>query len=312
METILVTGGSGLIGNGILDITNDYLQYNFVFMSSSLCDLRDYDKTLEYVSRINPAHVIHLAANVGGLYKNLNNKVEMFEDNTAINNNIVKACHQVGVQNMVCCLSTCIFPDKTSYPINETMLHNGEPHQSNYPYAYSKRMLEVLCRAYNEQYDRNYKCVIPTNVYGPYDNFNLQDSHVIPGLIHKCYLAKKNNKPFVICGTGSPLRQFIYSTDLAKLILWTLFQYEETTPIILSGSPEDEVSIKEVATLIAKQFDYSDNMQFDSSFADGQYKKTADNSKLLSFIQQPDSISLDKGLQKTISWFSDKYHYVRK
>tara|TARA_B110000967_G_scaffold194506_1_gene223085 strand:+ start:5474 stop:6412 length:939 start_codon:yes stop_codon:yes gene_type:complete len=312
METILVTGGTGLIGHGIMDITNDYLEYNFVFMSSSDCDLRDYDKTLSYFSSKKPTYVIHLAANVGGLYKNMNSKVEMFEDNIAINNNVVKASHQVGVQHMVCCLSTCIFPDDTAYPINENMLHNGEPHHSNYPYAYSKRMLEVLCRAYNEQHNRNYKCVIPTNIYGPYDNFNLRDSHVIPGLIHKCYLAKKKNEPFVICGTGSPLRQFIYSVDLAKLILWTLFQYNDTTPIILSGPPEEEVSIKEVATLIAKHFEYSDNIQFDSSFADGQYKKTADNSKLLTLIIEPDNTSLDNGINQTIKWFKSNYNNVRK
>mgnify|MGYP001079734137 FL=1 len=312
METILVTGGTGLIGNGIQSIAGDYSQYNIVFMSSACCDLRDYEKTLAYFSLKKPSYVIHLAANVGGLYKNMNNKVGMFEDNTSINNNVVKASHEVGVQDMVCCLSTCIFPDRTTYPINEIMLHDGEPHSSNYPYAYSKRMLEVVCRAYSEQYNRNYKCVIPTNIYGPHDNFSLRDSHVIPGLIHKCFLAKQHNVPFVVCGTGSPLRQFIYSVDLAKLIMWTLFEYNESGPIILSGRPDDEISIKEVATLIAKQFDYSENIQFDSSFADGQYKKTADNSKLLSLFHEPDNTPLETGLEKTITWFNEHYKHVRK
>ena len=110
------------------------------------------------------------------------------------------------------------FSDKTSYPINESMLHNGPPHSSNDAYAYAKRMLEIHSKAYNEQYNDNFVCIIPTNLYGPYDNYNLQDSHVIPGLIHKCYLAKKENKPFYVWGSGKPLRQFIFSEDLAELI----------------------------------------------------------------------------------------------
>ena len=108
------------------------------------------------------------------------------------------------------------------------MLHNGPPHFSNDAYAYAKRLLEIQCKAYREQYSDNFVCVIPTNIYGPYDNFNLTDAHVIPSLIHKFWLAKKESKPFVIAGSGKPLRQFIYSEDLAKLILWVLESYNST------------------------------------------------------------------------------------
>jgi len=311
MNTVLVTGGSGLIGNAIREISGLYPAYRFIFSSSKECDLKNYDKTYKYINSIKPDYVIHLAANVGGLYKNLVQKVQMFEDNIAINNNVLKSCHQNNVQKVICCLSTCIFPDNTQYPISEHMLHSGEPHPSNYTYAYSKRMLEVLCRAYNEQYNRNYLCIIPTNIYGPHDNFHLQDSHVIPGLIHKCYLAKQSGEPFTILGTGKPMRQFIYSLDLAKLIIRCLVEYNDTDPIILSVSPNDEVSIKEVALLIANIFDHN-NIVFDDSYADGQYKKTADNSKLMNYFTNVQFTSLTDGLKETVEWFEKNYAYARR
>jgi GDP-L-fucose synthase len=310
MKTILITGGSGLIGSAIKLISDDYKNYSFIYSSSKECDLKNYENTYEYIKKTNPNFVIHLAANVGGLYKNLNNKVQMFEDNISINNNVLKACHANDIQRVICCLSTCIFPDNIEYPICEDKLHKGEPHHSNYPYAYAKRMLEVLCRAYNEQYFREYICVIPTNIYGPYDNFHLEDSHVIPGLIHKCYLARKNNTPFTILGSGSPKRQFIYSLDLAKLIMNCLFDYKEKDPIILSVSEKEEVSIKDVGMMISKHFNYQ-NIVFDTTFSDGQYKKTADNNKLLKTFSNIQFTPLDKGIEETIKWFVLNYSNAR-
>jgi GDP-L-fucose synthase len=128
-------------------------------------------------------------------------------------------------------LSTCIFPDKTTYPIDETMLHTGPPHSSNAGYAYAKRMIDVLNRCYNEEYGCQFTSVIPTNIYGPHDNFNLEDSHVIPGLIHKACIAKDAGTDFVVWGSGTPLRQFIYSNDLAKLMIWTLRSYDVRWPV---------------------------------------------------------------------------------
>lgn len=121
----------------------------------------------------------------------MNYKVDMLEKNVLINFNVIKCSYEVQVEKLICMLSTCIFPDKTTYPIDETMLHDGPPHTSNHAYAYAKRVLEIHCRAYNEQYNTNFCCIIPTNIYGPHDNYSLQDGHVIPALIHKCYLAKK-------------------------------------------------------------------------------------------------------------------------
>lgn len=163
--------------------------------------------------RVKPTHVIHLAAMVGGLFRNLKYKVEFYRENVLINDNVMECCREYNVVKLVSCLSTCIFPDKTTYPIDEDMVHNGHPHSSNAGYAYAKRMIDVMNKCYNEEYGCNYTSIIPTNIYGPHDNFrydfillrfsfalqvlhsfSIEDGHVIPGLIHKCYLAKKNGR----------------------------------------------------------------------------------------------------------------------
>lgn len=308
---ILVTGGTGLIGKAIQKISSNY-HYEFIFIGSKDCDLTNFDETFHYFKKIQPDYVLHLAACVGGLFKNMNYKVEMYEKNIQINNNVLKSCHLVNVKKVISCLSTCIFPDKTSYPIDESMLHNGPPHNSNDAYAYAKRMLEIQSKAYQEQYGSNFICIIPTNIYGPHDNYSLEDGHVIPSLIHRCYLNKKNNEKFVVRGTGKPLRQFIYSEDLAKLILWSLEKYNSKDSIILSVCEKDETSIEHVARLVAKNYDYEDNIVFDDSFSDGQYKKTANNAKLMNLIKDFEFTKIEDGMKSSVQWFIQNYDTCRK
>jgi len=308
---ILVTGGTGLVGNGIQKIQNNYT-HTFVFVGSKDCDLLNLDNVKQLFEQENPDFVIHLAACVGGLFKNINYKVDMYEKNTLINCNILKCCHDYKVKKVVSCLSTCIFPDKTTYPINEEMLHEGPPHPSNYAYAYAKRMLEVQSKTYQEQYGDNFICVIPTNIYGEHDNYSLQDGHVIPALIHKCYLAKQRQVPFTVCGTGKPLRQFIFSVDLAKLIMWSLLEYNEKESIILSVKESDEISIEQIARLIAREFNYEDNLVFDTSYPDGQYKKTADNSKLLKWNPNFSFTDIGEGINVSVKWFCENYELAKK
>ena len=308
---VLITGSSGLVGSAIKKISSNY-PYDFIFVTSKDADLTDYKQTWRLFEKHHPDYVIHLAACVGGLFKNMNQKVDMFEKNTLINFNVVKYSHDFKVKKLICCLSTCIFPDKTTYPINETMLHNGPPHHSNDAYAYAKRMLEIHCKTYQEQYDDNFICVIPTNIYGPNDNYNLNDGHVIPALTHRCYLAKQENKPFKVLGSGTPLRQFIYSEDLAKLFMWTLENYKERESLILSVGEKNEVSIKKVATEIAKSFNYEHMMEFDKTYSDGQYKKTADNTKLMNLIGKFEFTSIENGIKKNTEWFINNYDNARK
>lgn len=309
MVKVLITGSSGLVGNAFKKIASQY-NYEFIYSTSACCNLVNYDETIAYFHKIKPDYVIHLAANVGGLYKNMNFKVDMLEKNLLMNFNVLKCCHAVNVEKCICMLSTCIFPDNTTYPINETMLHNGPPHSSNDAYAYAKRMMEIQSRAYNEQYKTNFSCVIPTNIYGPHDNFSLEDGHVIPSLIHKCYLAKEQGIPFEVRGTGKPLRQFIYSEDLAKLIMETIETLSCENIII---SPNEEYSIADVSLLIAKEFDY-ESIVFNHDYSDGQFKKTADNKKLISYISDSGFVftNIKEGIKETVDFFKENVCNCRK
>jgi len=306
MKTVLVTGGTGLAGNGIKNVSNKYIdRFSFIYISSKDFNLSIMDEVINMFEQYHPNYVIHLAACVGGLYKNMNNKVEMLEKNLMINYNVVKCSHDYKVEKLISCLSTCIFPDKVIYPINESMLHEGPPHHSNDAYAYAKRMLEIHSKAYRENFGDNFICVTPTNIYGPHDNFDLENGHVLPALIHKCYLAKKNNIDFVIRGSGSPLRQFIYSEDLAKLILIILESDKNDDNIILSVPESDEVSIKDIGIFIAKSFNYENHIIFDTSFSDGQYKKTVSAEKLLTLINDFKFTNIKDGIEKTVRWFEE-------
>jgi GDP-L-fucose synthase len=185
------------------------------------------------------------------------------------------------------------------------MLHDGPPHNSNDTYAYSKRMLEIHCRAYRENYGDNFICVTPTNIYGPHDNFDLEDGHVIPSLVHKCYISKEKNIDFVIKGSGNALRQFIYSSDLGKLIVEILLSNNNESNIILSVGEDEEISIKDIAIIIAKSFDYENRIVFDTNYSDGQYKKTVSNKKILEKIPDFKFINMNDGIKKTVLWFID-------
>ncbi|XP_042212036.1 GDP-L-fucose synthase-like [Homarus americanus] len=234
---VVVTGGTGLVGQAIHTVVEQNSRSNekWIFLSSKDADLKSATETRAVFEKHRPSHVIHLAAMVGGLYRNMKYNCDFLRFNQLMNDNVLETCKELKVKKVVSCLSTCIFPDKTPYPIDETMIHNGPPHHSNFGYSMAKRMIDVMNQAYHTQYGCNFTSVIPTNVYGPHDNFNLEDGHVLPGLIHKTYTAKKNGTPFTVWGTGKPLRQFVYSLDLAKLMIWVLRDYNEITPIILSG-----------------------------------------------------------------------------
>ena len=218
------------------------------------------------------------------------------------------------------CLSTCIFPDATTYPIDEGMIHNGPPHPSNEGYSYAKRMLEVQSRLYRAAHGLDAVCVVPTNVYGPHDNFSLAHSHVIPGLLHKCLLAQRDGGAFVVAGSGAPRRQFVFAADLARLTLAVLRRYSDPAPLILAPDASDEVAIADVAAAVAAAMRFDGELSFDTSRADGQLRKTAANAKLrkllasgalgeemVDFAFTP----LQQGLEETAAWLRSEFPNVR-
>ena len=213
---LLVTGGNGLVGSAINANIKLGREYNLI----------NPEETLKAFQLHKPTHVIHCAGKVGGLGDNMKYKGEYLYDNIMINTNVIESARKAGVTNLVSFLSTCVFPDNIEYPLTEKKIHLGEPHFSNYPYAYAKRMADIQIRAYREQYGVKYTSVIPCNIYGPNDNFSLEHGHVIPMLMHKLYLAQQRNKDFVVWGSGKPLREFIFSKDVAKLAEWALDNYD--------------------------------------------------------------------------------------
>ena len=298
---MLVTGGRGLVGSSLSGDMNRV---------GSEFDLRDKTVTDKLFSDLSPKNVIHCAARVGGLGGNMNHKGEFFYDNIMMNTNVIESCRVHNVKKLVCFLSTCVFPNDVEYPLTEKKIHLGPPHNTNDSYSYAKRMADIQIRAYREQYGLNYVSVIPTNIYGPNDNFDLANGHVVPSLIHKCYLAKKNNTPFKIWGSGKPLREFIFSKDVGRLTKWVLENYEEEEPIIFSTS--QEVSIKDVVDLIVKHMSFNGEVIWESDKPDGQFRKPSDNSKLLSYLPDFKFTSLDDGLKETIDWFISNYENCRK
>ncbi len=310
MGKILVTGGNGLVGS----------QFNgdIIKISSIDCDLKSQFHTDNFFWKHTNAtrkkdvidRVIHCAGKVGGLGGNMNHKGEFFYDNIMINTNVIESCRRYGIKKLVCFLSTCIFPADIEYPLTEDKIHLGKPHFTNDAYAYAKRMADVQIRAYNEQYGLNYVSVIPTNIYGINDNFDIENGHVIPMLIHKCYLARENNTDFTIWGSGEPLREFIYNKDVARLTEWVLNEYEESEPIILSNSKE--IAIKDVVKLIVKEMNFTGNVIFDRNKPDGQFRKPSDNSKLMKYLPNFEFTPIEEGIKETILWFEENYKNIRK
>lgn len=313
-KVIMVTGGTGLVGRAIERVSKEQARPDetWIFLSSKDADLTSEEQTAALFEKYQPTHVIHLAAMVGGLFYNLKHNLDFWRINIKINDNVLHNSYKHGVQKVVSCLSTCIFPDKTTYPIDETMIHNGPPHDSNFGYSYAKRSIDVQNKAYHSQHGCKFTSVIPTNVFGQWDNFNLEDGHVIPGLMHKVYKAKRDGTPLTIWGTGKPLRQFIYSYDLARLFVWVLREYDEVSPIILSVGEEDEVSIKECAEHVVKAFDFQGEVVYDTSKSDGQYKKTASNAKLRKYLPDFKFTPIDQALRETVEWFEANYDIARK
>ncbi|XP_041989035.1 GDP-L-fucose synthase [Aricia agestis] len=318
-SVILVTGGSGLVGKAINEIVleekskgnKEYENENWIFLSSKDGDLRERTATEAIFDKHQPTHVIHLAAMVGGLFHNMEHNLDFFRENMAINDNVLNASHKYDVKKVVSCLSTCIFPDKTTYPIDESMVHNGPPHSSNYGYSYAKRMIDVLNRGYWQQHGRRFTSVVPCNVFGPHDNFS-STAHVLPALVRRMHAAMQSGESeFVVWGSGKPLRQFIYSRDLARLFVWVLRHYDSVDPLILSVDESDEVSISQAAEAIAAAFDFQGKIVYDTTRADGQYKKTASNKKLRELCPEFTFTPFTTAVKETVEWFKVNHESAR-
>ncbi len=300
MNTV-ITGGFGLIGSEFL---------NGVKLKKSDYNLTIAEEVKQMYQDLNPDIVIHTAAKVGGIRANMDYKADFFYENIMMNTNIIHYAKEYKVKKLLCFLSTCIFPDSIDYPLNESKINLGPPHSSNYAYAYAKRMSQVQIESYNEQYGTNFFSVIPTNVFGPNDNYNLELGHVIPSIIHKCYNAISNKTNLVLWGDGSPLREFIYSKDVSKICEILIEKYNGTNPLIISTS--EEYSIKDITNLIIKIMGFKGKIIWDVSKPNGQLRKNSDNSNLIKEIGNFEFTPIEKGLEETISFFEKNFDNIRK
>jgi len=301
----LITGSTGLLGSEIMKLSPDSIG-----MSSTDCDL-----TNSFQLRLCPngkfSTVIHCAARVGGVKANTDYVADFFDDNVRMNMNILEACKHDNLK-LVSVLSTCIYPDAAyvNYPLTEDQLHMGPPHHSNFGYAYAKRMLEVQSRAYRQQFGCNFISVIPNNLYGPNDNYDLNSGHVVPSLIRKFHEAKiEGRDEVIIWGTGRPIREFTFARDAARIILWLSENYDGNEPVNI-GNP-DWVSIEHLARMIGEEIGYKGYVRFDTSKPDGQYEKPSSNQKLISLGWSGEYTPLREGLRETIKSFTDRYPDVR-
>jgi len=336
---ILVTGGSGMVGRTLEKyIIQLYSKMpmsdrqklkipEYHFISSKDCDLRNKDSVEKLFYENNYTHVIHLAAKVGGLYMNMKANVEMLMENLHINMNIIEMCHKYNIQRGIFCLSSCIYPiHPPSFPMTEDMLCASEPHHSNEGYAYAKRMLYIMCKHYNKQYKREYICLSPVNLYGPYDNYHLKDSHVIPGLTHRMYLTRENKAPytneqtnngqFTVFGSGKAQRQFLFAPDFASIIhkiLWNTSIGKSEHTSFFNICDEREYEINKVVNSISEHLDFEKkNIYYDTSYSDGCIKKTVSNARFRSFYPDYKFVQLHDGLKITTDWFEKNINHIRK
>jgi len=281
-----------------------------VFLSSGDYDLRDTKQVDALFKSHAPEQVIHLAAKVGGIKANMEKPATFYYDNIMMNTNVLESARRFGTKKVLSVLSTCVFPDDVRYPLTEDQIHNGPPHHSNYAYAYTKRMLDVQSRAYRDQFGCNFITLVPNNLFGENDNFDLNDSHLIPALIRKFDTAKRENKDVVLWGDGSPLREFTYAKDLAKIVLLLLDKYDDAEPINVGNT--GEYSIKEVAGKVALIMGYEGSIVWDTNQPNGQQKKPSDNSRLQSLgWRKEDYTPFAVALEETCKWYMDNYPKVR-
>lgn len=303
MGKILVTGGTGLVGSRF--IGDDYIK-----IGSKDINLLSQNLIEEFFKNNDLDGIIHCAARVGGVKGNMAYPGEFTYENLKMNTGIIEEARKAGINKLIAFSSTCVFPDKVEYPLTPDKIHLGPPHSSNYGYAYAKRMAEIQMQSYREQYGVNYFSVIPCNIYGPADNYHLEDGHVLPSLIHKFHLADISGSDVTIWGSGSPLREFVFSEDVSKLTRILFDNYKEGIPVIISSGKE--ISIKEVVEIIANEFNFKGKIIWDLDKPEGQFRKPSDNSVIRSIAPDFEFTPIEEGIQKSVKWFKENYPNIRK
>ncbi|MEH7095604.1 GDP-L-fucose synthase [Neobacillus vireti] len=300
---IYVAGHRGLVGSAIVRKLEENGYTNLVYRTSKELDLRDKSQVDHFFAEEKPEFVFLAAAKVGGIVANNEYPADFIRDNLLIQTNIIDAAYRNDVKKLLFLGSTCIYPKMAPQPLKEEYLLTGELEPTNDAYAIAKIAGIKMCQSYNRQYGTDYISVMPTNLYGENDNFDLHTSHVLPALIRKFHDAKENNAPFVeVWGTGTPKREFLYSDDLADACVYLINNYSGND--IVNIGVGDDLPIKELAEKIKNVVGYTGQIQFDTTKPDGTPRKLVDVTKLNSLGWKA-TTSLEEGLKKAYQWFLD-------
>ncbi|WP_144554606.1 GDP-L-fucose synthase [Bacillus sp. X1(2014)] len=298
---IYIAGHRGLVGSAILRELEIEGYTKLVYKTSNELDLRNFENVLDFFEEEEIEYVFLAAAKVGGIVANNEYPADFIRDNLLIQTNVIDAAYKTGVKKLLFLGSTCIYPKFAPQPLKEEYLLSGELEPTNEPYAIAKIAGIKMCQSYNRQYGTKYISIMPTNLYGPNDNFDLHTSHVLPALIRKFHEAKINNIPVVqVWGTGTPKREFLYSDDLADACVFLMNKYEGNE-IVNVGFGED-ISIKDLSETIKKVIGFEGEILFDTTKPDGTPRKLVDVSKINSLGWKA-STPLEIGIQKAYGWF---------
>jgi len=300
--TILVAGGTGLAGSAIVREL-ERVNKKVIGISSKDVDLLDRTKTFSFIKDLKPNLIIDAAAKVGGVGSNNAYPVEFLSQNLQIQSNLMDAAHEAKVEKFVFLGSSCIYPRNCAQPIKEDYLLTGELEQTNSAYAVAKIAGIELIKSYRKEYGHAWISVMPTNLYGPNDNFDLENSHVLPALIRKFVEAKRNNSPEVVLwGSGTPLREFLHVDDLAKAILICVEKYDDSQQINIGSG--DEISIKDLGQKIANLTGFTGKVVWDANRPDGTPRKVLDSTKI-NKLGWKRAITLDQGIASTVKWYKE-------
>ena len=300
MKKILITGSKGFLGQHLVERLKD--NYELITPSSSELNVLDVVDLHNQVSRSKPDTIIHLAAVCGGIGANQKFPADYFLLNSLMSLNILAISQFYELEKLVTLGSVCSYPKFTPVPFKEEDIWNGYPEETNAPYGIAKKNLLVGCKAFNQQHGSNFVHLIPVNMYGEYDNFDPESSHVIPALFKKLIEAKKDNSPSVeVWGDGSASREFLYAGDCAKAIHLALEKYNSPDPINIGTGKE--ISIKDLVHLMSEVVGFEGEIVFDSSKPNGQPRRCLDTSKAEKEFDFKAETSLKEGLEKTYNWY---------
>jgi GDP-L-fucose synthase len=300
-DNIFVAGHRGMVGSALVRRLEAGGFKNLLTRDRSKLDLTDDSAVLKFFAEEKPAVVICAAAKVGGIKANDDYPVEFLLDNLRIQNNVIRFAYQTGVRKLLFLGSSCIYPKFAPQPIPDSALLTGPLEPTNEAYAIAKIAGIKLCQAYAHEYAANFISVMPTNLYGPNDNFDLETSHVLPALLRKAHEAKiRNEKNLIVWGSGKPRREFLHVDDLASACLLLLEKYD--SPEIINIGCGEDISIRELAELICDEIGFDGELMWDTTKPDGTPRKLLDVSKVRALGWQP-TIPLRQGIAATYEWF---------